>query len=106
MAGRGGKRPAARARLGGGLPWPYARFAHDSNICSTNVTDGTGPRQYILLYTHVVGYPTYLRPLCRPGKAHGAGRRSSLSQGHPLRHATQGVRVQGDDTGKDRPWAS
>jgi hypothetical protein len=55
MAGRGGKRPAARSRLVGGLPWPGARFAHDSNICSTNVTDGTGPRQYILLNTYVVG---------------------------------------------------
>jgi len=48
MAGRGGKRPAARGWLVGSLPWPGARFAHDSNMGSTNVTDGTGPRQYIL----------------------------------------------------------
>jgi hypothetical protein len=60
MAGSGGKRPAARSRLVGGLPCPCARFAHDSNMGSTNVTDGMGPRQYIFLYTYVVGYPTCL----------------------------------------------
>ena len=57
MAGSGGKRPAARSRLVGGLPCPCARFAHDSNMGSTNVTDGMGPRQYIFLYTYVWDTP-------------------------------------------------
>jgi hypothetical protein len=30
---------------------------------STNVTDGAGPGQYFLLYTHVVGYRKGLRPI-------------------------------------------
>jgi hypothetical protein len=74
MAGSGGKRPAARSRLVGGLPCPCARFTHDSNMGSTNVTDGTGPRQYILLYTYVVGYSTRREPVCHSVEAGASGR--------------------------------
>jgi hypothetical protein len=68
----GGKRPAARSRLVGRVLSPSARFAHDSNMGSTNVTDGMGPRQYILLYTYVVGYPTCLWISCATQRNHTA----------------------------------
>jgi hypothetical protein len=70
----GSKRTAARGLLVGRVLSPPARFAHDSNICSTNVTDGTGPRPYIILYTHVVGYPTRPGLVCHSVEAGASGR--------------------------------
>jgi hypothetical protein len=43
------------------LPAERVTFAHDSNMCSTNVTDGTSLGQYILFYTR--GTPQEIRSI-------------------------------------------